>query len=354
MTVAPDTRVIVRLLRIAAVAAFVVLAVLPAAAGEVTGAGSTFVYPMLEQWAKACRDAMRIDLDYRAIGSGAGIQLVINKTVVFGATDMPLSAADVESNRLVQFPIVSGAVVPIVNLPGLVPGGLTLDGATIAEIFLGRIARWNDAAIARLNPGVALPDIPIRVVHRADGSGSTFIWTDYLAKVSAAWRRSVGANIVVPWPRGLAAKGSEGVANDVTRIAGAFGYVEFAYAARNGLDYARLVNRAGKIVAPTAAAFAAAAAGTDWSGAPDFRVVMTDAPGETSWPIAGSTFVLMRAAADNAAESASALKFFDWGYRNGKALAADLGYVPMPDDAVALVEKTWKQKIRTVAGKPVY
>jgi len=337
-----------------AVAGFLAASVLPAAAADLTGAGSTFVYPVLAKWADTYKKQTGIGLNYQSIGSGGGIKQITAKTVTFGASDMPLTPEDVAKNNFVQFPIINGSVVPILNLPGIKPGEITLDGPTIAKIFLGEITKWNDPAIAKLNSGVKLPDTAIAVVHRSDGSGTTFIWTNYLSKVSPEWKSKVGENTAVEWPVGIGAKGSEGVSNNAAQTVGSLGYVEYAYAKQNNLTYAKMVNQAGKVITPTAEAFQAAAAGADWTSAPDFHVIMTNAPGEKSWPVAGSTFILMQQTPVSAADSAAALKFFDWGYKNGKQAAADLDYVPMPDSVVALIEKTWKEKIKGSDGKPVF
>ncbi len=336
-------------LKIFAVLGLLAATVHPASADEITGAGSTFVYPVLAKWADAYRKLTGVGLNYQSIGSGGGIQQITNKTVTFGASDMPLMPADVEKKGFVQFPVINGAVVPLLNVPGIKPGELTLDGATIAKIFLGEITKWNDPAIAKLNPGVNLPDLAIAVVHRSDGSGTTFIWTDYLSKVSPDWKQKVGASTAVEWPVGIGGKGSEGVSATVAQTVGGFGYVEYAYAMQNNLTYAKMINAAGKTVAPTMEAFQAAAASADWEHAQDFRVVITNAPGDTAWPVAGSTFILMQAVPVNAADSDAALKFFDWGYKNGQKLATDLLYVPMPDNVVALIEKSWKEKIKGVS-----
>ena len=341
-------------LRLLAVAGFTAAMMLPAAAAEITGAGSTFVYPVLAKWADTYKKDTSIGLNYQSIGSGGGIKQITNKTVTFGASDMPLTPQDVAKNNFVQFPVINGSVVPILNLPGIKPGDLTLDGPTIAKIFLGEITQWNDPAIAKLNPGVKLPNMAIAVVHRSDGSGTTFIWTNYLSKISPEWEQKVGANTAVEWPVGIGAKGSEGVSNNAAQTQGALGYVEYAYAKQNNLTYAKMINAAGKTVSPTAEAFQAAAAGADWTSAPDFHVIMTNAAGEKSWPVAGSTFILMQSVPTDAAASAEALKFFDWGYKHGKAMATELDYVPMPDSVVALIEKTWKEKIKGSDGKPVY
>jgi phosphate transport system substrate-binding protein len=337
-----------------AVAGVLAATVLPAAAADLTGAGSTFVYPVLAKWADVYKKDTGIGLNYQSIGSGGGIKQITAKTVTFGASDMPLTPEDVAKNNFVQFPIINGSVVPLINLPGIKPGEVTLDGPTIAKIFLGEITKWNDPAITKLNPGVNLPATAIAVVHRSDGSGTTFIWTNYLSKVSPEWKSKVGENTAVEWPVGIGAKGSEGVANNAAQTVGALGYVEYAYAKQNNLTYAKMINHAGKTVAPTMEAFQAAAAGADWTSAPDFHVIMTDAAGDKSWPVAGSTFILMQQVPTNAADSAAALKFFDWGYKNGKQMASDLDYVPMPDSVVALIEKTWKEKIKSADGKPVF
>jgi phosphate transport system substrate-binding protein len=337
-----------------AVAGLLAASVLPAAADDITGAGSTFVYPVLAKWADTYKKQTNVGLNYQSIGSGGGIKQITAKTVTFGATDKPLTPEEIAKNGFVQFPVINGAVVPILNLPGIKPGEVTLDGATISKIFLGEITKWNDPAIAKLNPNVKLPETAIAVVHRSDGSGTTFIWTNYLSKVSPDWKSKVGADTAVEWPVGIGAKGSEGVSNNTAQTVGSLGYVEYAYAKQNNLTYANMVNQAGKVVAPTAEAFQAAAAGADWTSAQDFYVILTNAAGEKSWPVAGSTFVLMQQTPTNAADSAAALKFFDWGYKNGKQMATDLDYVPMPDSVVALIEKTWKEKIKSADGKPVF
>jgi len=341
-------------LRTIAVASLLAASVLPAAAEDLTGAGSTFVYPVLAKWADAYKKATNVGLNYQSIGSGGGIKQITSKTVTFGATDMPLTSEDVAKNNFVQFPVINGAVVPILNLPGIKPGELTLDGPTIAQIFLGEITKWNDPAIVKLNPGITLPDSAIAVVHRSDGSGTTFIWTNYLSKVSPEWKEKVGENTAVEWPVGIGAKGSEGVSNNAAQTKGSLGYVEYAYAKQNNLTYAKMINHAGKTVAPTMESFQAAAAGADWTGAKDFHVIMTDASGDKSWPVAGSTFILMQSVPQDATTSTEALKFFDWGYKNGQQMATDLDYVPMPDNVVALIEKTWKDRIKSSDGKPVY
>jgi phosphate transport system substrate-binding protein len=337
-----------------AIAGLLAATVLPASAGDITGAGSTFVYPVLAKWADQYRKDTGVGLNYQSIGSGGGIKQIIAKTVTFGATDKPMVPDDIAKNNFVQFPVINGAVVPIMNLPGIKPGEVTLDGPTIAQIFLGNVTKWSDPAIAKLNPGVTLPDTAIAVVHRSDGSGTTFIWTDYLSKVSPDWKSKIGSDTAVEWPVGIGAKGSEGVANNTAQTVGSLGYVEYAYAKQNNLTYAKMVNHAGKTVAPTMESFQAAAAGADWANAQNFRVILTDAAGDKSWPIAGSTFILMDAVPQDVVSSGEALKFFAWGYKNGKQMATDLDYVPMPDSVAALIEKTWKDKIKSSDGKPVY
>src|SRR6201995_1803829 len=325
-----------------------------AQAAEISGAGATFPYPIYAKWAETYAAKTGTKLNYKSIGSGGGIAQINARTVDFGASDMPLKPEELEKNGLTQFPPVIGGEVMVVNLPGIKPGQMTLDGPTIADIYLGKMTKWSDPAIAKLNPGVKLPDTAIAVVHRSDGSGTTFIWTNYLSKVSADWKSKVGENTAVEWPVGIGAKGSEGVANNTAQTVGSLGYVEYAYAKQNNLTYAKMVNHAGKVVAPTTEAFQAAAASADWSSAPNFRVIMTDAAGDKSWPVAGSTFILMQTVPTDIASSSEALKFFDWGYKNGKQMVAELDYVPMPDNVVALIEKTWKDKIKSSDGKPVY
>jgi len=328
--------------------------VFAAAAHLVTGVGSTFVSPLLVQWAPAAKQAIGVSIDYRPAGSGVGIQRVVNGAATFATTDMPLAPADIAANHLVQFPLVAGGVVPVFNLPGVEAGALTLDGPVIAKIFLEEIKRWNDPAIVSRNPHLALPDTPITVVHRADASGTTFIWTDYLSKVSPQWQEKIGEDLVIDWPAGIGAKGNDGVSTDVVQIVGALGYVEYAYVMQRDLRFARMINRAGKSVAPTPAGFQAAAAGIDWKNAPDLRVIITDAPDEASWPVAGATFVLMKALPLDPEGSTAALKFFDWAYKRGSNVATDLGYVPMPKNVIALIERLWAEKIKTGAGAPLF
>jgi phosphate transport system substrate-binding protein len=324
-----------------------------AEAADISGAGATFPYPIYAKWAEAYKQETGNGLNYQSIGSGGGIKQIKAKTVTFGASDMPLKPKDLEESGLLQFPTVIGGDVPVVNLEGISSGQLTLNGETLAKIFLGEITSWDDPAIKNLNPNVNLPSQAIAVVHRSDGSGTTFIFTDYLSKVSQDWADNVGANTSVEWPTGIGAKGNEGVANNVKQTQGSIGYVEFAYAKQNNMATANMINRDGKSVAPSSDAFQAAAAGADWKSAEGFYVILTNEPGEKAWPIAGATFILMHKKADDPAASSEALKFFDWAYKKGDQMAADLSYVPMPDDIVALVKESWSQ-ITDAGGQPVY
>jgi phosphate transport system substrate-binding protein len=312
-------------------------------AADISGAGSTFVYPVLAKWAEAYKAGRGVSVNYQSIGSGGGIKQIESKTVDFGASDAPMPPAELDKFRLIQFPIVIGGDVPVVNLPGIEPGALKLTGPIIADIFLGKITNWNDKAIADINPNLKLPDQAIAVVHRSDGSGTTYIWVDYLAKVSPEWKDKVGVNTAVDWPTGLGGKGNEGVAALVERTAGAIGYVEYAYAVQSKMTYAQVQNKDGNFVSPKKSAFQAAAANADWSGSPSFSLMLTDQAGAISWPITGSTFILMYKTQDNVGNGRTALQFFDWAYSDGKLLAEGLDYVPMPANVVRLVEATWKQ-----------
>ncbi len=341
--------------RAASVAAVIAAAaaVAPVHAADISGAGATFPYPIYAKWADAYRKETGNGLNYQSIGSGGGIKQIKAKTVTFGASDMPLESADLKASGLIQFPTVVGGDVPVVNLDGVKPGELTLDGVTLAKIFMGEIKTWDDAAIKKLNPSVNLPSQAIVVVHRSDGSGTTFIWTDYLSKVSAEWKTKVGASTAVEWPVGIGAKGNEGVANNVTNTKGSIGYVEYAYVKQNKMTYTKVVNKDGKAVAPEAAAFQAAAANADWARSDMYRVILTDQPGVASWPIAGATFILMYKAPQDAAAAGEALKFFSWAYANGGKLAEDLDYVPMPASVVTQIKKTWAEEIKDASGKPL-
>jgi phosphate transport system substrate-binding protein len=324
-----------------------------AIAADISGAGATFPYPVYAKWADSYKKQTNVGLNYQSIGSGGGIKQIIAKTVTFGATDAPLKEADLEKNGLVQFPTVIGGVVPVVNLDGIAPGQLKLDGPTLADIFLGKIKTWNDPAIAKLNPGVNLPATAIAIVHRSDGSGTTFLFVNYLAKVSKEWDDKVGVSTAVKWPAGIGAKGNEGVANNVIQTKGAIGYVEYAYVKQNKMTHLNMINKDGKVAEPNAAAFQAAAAGADWAKAKGFNLILTEQAGEKTWPIAGATFILIHKQPANAASAVEALKFFDWAYKNGAKEAEALDYVPLPDSLVALIRKEWSN-IKGADGKPLY
>lgn len=323
-------------------------------AAEVSGAGATFPYPIYAKWADAYKKETGVGLNYQSIGSGGGIKQIQAKTVTFGASDMPLAAADLDKDGLIQFPMVMGGVVPVVNIPGVSSDQIVLDGKTLADLFLGKITKWNDPAIAKLNPDQKLPSSSIAIVHRSDGSGTTFIFVDYLSKVSAEWKDKVGASTSVAWPTGIGAKGNEGVANNVMRTRGALGYVEYAYAKQNKLTQVRMINRDGKAVSSQLSTFQAAAAGADWAGTPGYRVILTDQPGQNSWPISGATFILLHKNPKDPALALEALKFFDWAFRKGDKLAEELDYIPMPDAVVSLVKKTWSDNVKGTDGKPLF
>jgi phosphate transport system substrate-binding protein len=335
-------------------AAIVAAGVSYAWAGDISGAGATFPYPIYAKWADTYKKDTGNGLNYQSIGSGGGIKQIKAKTVTFGASDMPLEPKDVTSAGLVQFPTVVGGDVPVVNLDGVNAGDLTLDGPTLADIFLGKIAKWDDPAIAKLNPNVKLPSQAIVVVHRSDGSGTTFIFTNYLSKVSPEWKASVGASTAVEWPVGIGSKGNEGVANNVGQTKGSIGYVEYAYALQNKMASVDMINLDGKKVAPNAAAFQAAAANADWAKSDHYYVILTNQPGADTWPIAGATFILMYEHPDNVDAAADALKFFAWAYASGGKAAEALDYVPLPAAVVAQIEKTWASEIVRPDGKPVF
>jgi phosphate transport system substrate-binding protein len=326
----------------------------PAIAIDISGAGATFPYPIYAKWADAYKKETGAGLNYQSIGSGGGIKQITAKTVTFGASDMPLKPEQLAKDGLVQFPTVVGGDIPVVNLQDIKSGDLKLDGPTLAKIFLGEIKTWNDPAIQKLNPGAKLPSQAIVVVHRSDGSGTTFIWTDYLSKVSADWKSKVGANTSVEWPVGIGAKGNEGVANNVANTKGSIGYVEYAYAKQNKMAAVNMINKDGKSVAPSASAFQAAAANADWEKAEGFYVILTDEPGPESWPIAGATFILIHKQPQDPAAAAEALKFFAWAYKSGGKMAEDLDYVPMPDNVVTAIQKVWTAQIKDAGGKPLF
>ena len=331
----------------AIVAAGLVAASASAFAADITGAGATFPFPVYSKWADAYKKDTNNGLNYQSIGSGAGIKQIEAKTVTFGATDMPLKPEQLEKDGLVQWPMVMGAIVPVVNLEGIKPGELVFDGPTLAGIYLGTITKWDDPAIKKLNPKAALPSAAITVVRRSDGSGTTFNFTDYLSKASPEWKTKVGSGTAVEWPVGVGAKGNEGVAGNIGQTKNAIGYVEYAYAKQNKLTYTAMVNHAGKAVQPTIEAFQAAAANADWAKAPGYYLVLTDQPGETSWPITAATFILMHREPVDKAASAEAVKFFKWAFANGGKMAEELDYIPMPAEVVKLIEKTWSADIKS-------
>ncbi len=313
-------------------------------AADITGAGSSFAFPIVAKWGSVYKGTSGNGVNYASIGSGGGIAQIKAKTVTFGATDKPLTTKELNASGLTQFPIVIGGIVPVVNIRGIGPGQLTLDGPTLANIFMGKIARWDDAAIKKLNPGVNLPSQAISIVHRADGSGTTFQFSTYLSRVSADWKENVGADTAIDWPVGIGAKGNEGVAGNVAQIAGAIGYVEYAYAKQNHLSYTKLINKDGKNVAPTVEAFKAAAASADWGNAAknSFYILFVDQGGAESWPITATTFVLMYKQPGDVKASSDALQFFKWGFEKGDQLALGLDYVPLPANAVSAIEAGWK------------
>ena len=338
---------------LAGAAVLAVAGMAAAGAADITGAGATFPYPIYAKWADAYKKQTGIGLNYQSIGSGGGIKQINAKTVDFGASDMPLKPEDLAKSGLMQFPTVIGGDIPVVNLQGVAPGRMRFTGEVLADIYLGKIKQWNDPAIAKLNPGLSLPASAISVVHRSDGSGTTFIWTNYLAKVSAEWKEKVGEGTSVNWPTGVGGKGNEGVASYVQRIAGSIGYVEYAYVKQNKMAYALVQNRQGAFVSPNAEAFQAAAAGADWSKAPGMYLILTDAPGQNAWPIAGATFILMHKTQDRPENAREVLKFFSWAYANGDGMAESLDYVPMPNKVVDLIQASWKSQIKDASGKPV-
>ncbi|MGF6429679.1 MULTISPECIES: phosphate ABC transporter substrate-binding protein PstS [Bradyrhizobium] len=331
----------------AIVAAGMIAASTSAFAADITGAGATFPFPIYSKWADAYKKETGNGLNYQSIGSGAGIKQIQAKTVTFGATDAPLKHEQLEKDGLVQWPMVMGAIVPVVNLEGIKPGDLILSGEVLGDIYLGKITKWNDAAIAKLNPKLTLPGDAITVVRRSDGSGTTFNFTDYLSKSNADWKSKVGSGTAVEWPVGVGAKGNEGVAGNISQTKNAIGYVEYAYAKQNKLTYTGLVNKAGKTVQPTIAAFQAAASNADWAKAPGYYVILTDQPGEASWPITAATFILMHKDSTDKAASQEALKFFKYAFEKGDKAAEELDYIPMPDAVVKLIEKTWSSDIKS-------
>jgi phosphate transport system substrate-binding protein len=335
-------------------AGFVAAATLPAAALDISGAGATFPYPIYAKWADTYKKETGTGMNYQSIGSGGGIKQIEAKTVTFGATDAPLKGDELEKNGLVQFPMVMGGIVPVVNIDGVSPGDLVLDGSTLAKIFLGEVKSWDDAAIQKLNPSAKLPKQAIAVVYRSDGSGTTFNFTDYLAKVSPEWKSKVGSNTAVEWPLGIGAKGNEGVANNVAQTKGSVGYVEYAYAKQNKLTYTKMINKDGKTVAPTVEAFQAAASNADWNSVPGYGVILSNQPGAASWPMTAATFILIHKQPQDPEAASAALKFFAWAYAKGDKMAGELDYVSMPKAVVSSVEKVWATQIKDSSGKSLY
>jgi len=341
------------ILRAALVAAVAASSSVAVSAADISGAGATFPYPIYAKWADAYKKETGNGLNYQSIGSGGGIKQIKAKTVTFGASDAPLKADELQKDGLAQWPMVMGGIVPVINLEGVKPGDLALDGATLAKIFMGEIKNWDDAAIKALNPNAKLPSSAIAVVHRSDGSGTTFNFTNYLSKVSPKWKSDIGEATAVEWPVGIGAKGNEGVANNVANTKGSIGYVEYAYAKQNKLTYTNMKNHDGKVVQPRSPSFQAAAANADWANAPGFYQVLTDQPGAESWPITAATFILMPKQPQDPAAAKEALKFFEWAFTKGGKMAEELDYIPMPENVVALIKKEWSGDIKDASGKPL-
>ncbi len=335
----------------AAVAALTVLLSAPAVAAEIVGAGATFPAPLYAKWAEAYNKATGTKVNYQSVGSGAGLKQIAAKTVDFGASDMPLKPEELTRDGLVQFPTVIGGVVPVVNVPGIKPGDMKLTGPVLADIYLGKIKKWNDPAIANLNPGLKLPDQAIATVNRADGSGTTFIFTNYLSKVSPDWKNSVGEGTAVKWVGGMGGKGNEGVSAFLQRIPGAIGYVEYAYAKQNKLSHVLLQNKDGQFVAPSADSFKAAAASANWDNG--FYEILTNEAGKGAWPITGATFIMMHKVQDKPENASQVIKFFDWAYKSGSGMAEDLDYVPLPSTVVDRIQKQFAL-IKDGSGKAIY
>lgn len=339
---------ITNLVTLLAVAGF---AALPVAAQDVTGAGATFPAPLYAKWADAYNKATGARINYQSVGSGAGIRQIKGKTVDFGASDMPLKDEDLEKDGMLQFPTVIGGVVPIVNIAGIQPGQVRLTGQLLGDIYLGKITKWNDPALTALNPGVPLPAADIQVVRRADGSGTSFIFTNYLSKVNAEWKSKVGEGTAVNWPVGAGGKGNEGVAAFVQRLPNSIGYVEYAYVKQNKMTFTLMRNKEGNFVPPSEEAFKAAAAGADWNKT--FYQITTDQPGKDAWPLTNPTYILMYKTQDKPANAAAALKFFDWAFRNGDKAADDLDYVALPASVKELVRRQWTNQIKDASGKAI-
>ena len=341
-------------LRTIAVAGLLAATIAPATAMDISGAGATFPYPIYAKWADAYKKETGVGMNYQSIGSGGGIKQIEARTVTFGASDAPLTGDDLNKNGLAQFPMVMGGIVPVVNIEGIKPGELVIDGPTLANIYLGTITKWDDPAIKKLNPNAKLPSQSIAVVHRSDGSGTTFNFAYYLAQVSPEWKSKVGFNTSVEWPVGIGAKGNEGVSNNSAQTKGSIGYVEYAYALQNKLTYMKMVNKDGKIVEPTSAAFQAAAANADWNSVPGYGVILANQPGATSWPMTAATFILIPKQPQDTAATTEALKFFTWAYAKGAKMAEELDYVPMPAKVVGSIEAMWSKDIKDASGKPLH
>ncbi|WP_151639138.1 phosphate ABC transporter substrate-binding protein PstS [Noviherbaspirillum aerium] len=343
-----------RLLKAIPVSVAIALACSCASAAEITGAGATFPYPIYARWAQDYKAATGTSLNYQSVGSGAGVKQIKSKTVDFGASDRPLKAADLEKEGLIQFPAIMGAVAPVVNLKGIGPGQIRLTGEVLAQIFLGRITKWNATEIAALNPGLSLPAEDIVVIRRSDGSGTTFLFTDYLSKVSPEFKSKVGASTAVKWPVGIGGKGNEGVSAYVQRIRNSIGYLEYNYIKHLKMSHVQLQNREGLFVQPVDESVKAAAASANWSQTPGFGVVLTNQPGKDSWPITGASFILMHKVQANSDRGREVLKFFDWAYKNGGTTAAKLNYVAIPTPLVNQVQEAWKSQIKDAAGKAIW
>src|SRR5438552_9755536 len=326
----------------------------PVLAADISGAGATFPYPVYAKWADAYKKETGVGLNYQSIGSGGGIKQIKAKTVTFGASDAPLPGKELDESGLAQFPMVMGGIVPVINLEGIKPGDLVIDGPTLAKIYLGEIKKWDDPAIAKLNPGAKLPSTAIALVHRSDGSGTTYNFTYYLSDASPDWKSKVGTNTAVQWPAGIGAKGNEGVANNVANTKGSIGYVEYAYALQNKLTLTKMVNKDGKAVLPGSATFQAAAANANWKSQPGYGVILANQPGDTSWPMTAATWILLHKKPADPAAAAEALKFFAWSYGKGGKMAEELDYVPVPANVVKDIEQSWASDIRDANGKPLY
>ena len=340
--------------RIALATAVLALSSAAANAIDISGAGASFPYPVYTKWADAYKKETGNGLNYQSIGSGGGIKQIKAKTVTFGATDAPLPGKELDESGLAQFPMVMGAIVPVVNIDGVKSGDLVLDGVTLAKIYMGEIKSWDDPAIAKLNPNAKLPKQAIVPVRRSDGSGTTYNFAYYLAEISPEWKAKVGVNTALQWPVGIGAKGNEGVANNVGQTKGSIGYVEYAYAKQNKLTTTNMMNKAGKTVSPSSASFQAAAANADWNSQPGYGVILANQPGDQSWPMTAATWILIYKKPQDVAATAEALKFFAWSYAKGDKMAEELDYVPMPDKVVNDIQKMWSAEIKDAGGKPLF